>query len=340
MALSVVHSTTPDGTFSGDGEIAWTAEHTLNGTVSTSQIADDAVTYAKLQNVSATDKVLGRSSSGAGDVEEIACTSAGRALLDDANAAAQRTTLGVGPTVPGGVFMTGCKYVLVRGGGLATGDNDLVLSGGGAATVPTGKRWLVGVYFGYNDSAGTIAFYPTVKISGTYYRLASTATVGTAAASTSTVGYIAEAGETLAVNVATTNGLNVIVWVVEFDSTIAVKSAKLLSLATGDNTVYTAPANTNAMIIGNTFAVGGVNLAALSYVNSSGGTRTIRWHVVPSGSAVAAAHRITATISVTNLTRNSNATIATLNSGDFINLNTDANTATQIAWVNVMEIPN
>lgn len=58
-------------------------------------IAADAVTYAKMQNVSATDKVLGRSSVGAGDVEEIACTAAGRALLDDADAAAQRTTLGL-----------------------------------------------------------------------------------------------------------------------------------------------------------------------------------------------------------------------------------------------------
>jgi hypothetical protein len=62
----------------------------------TAQLADDAVTYAKMQNVSATDKVLGRSTAGAGDVEEIACTAAGRALLDDANAAAQRTTLGLG----------------------------------------------------------------------------------------------------------------------------------------------------------------------------------------------------------------------------------------------------
>ena len=35
------------------------------------EIADDAVTYAKMQNVSATDRVLGRDSSGAGDVEEI-----------------------------------------------------------------------------------------------------------------------------------------------------------------------------------------------------------------------------------------------------------------------------
>ena len=34
-------------------------------------IQDDAVTYAKMQNVSATSKVLGRISSGAGDVEEL-----------------------------------------------------------------------------------------------------------------------------------------------------------------------------------------------------------------------------------------------------------------------------
>lgn len=54
------------------------------------------VSYAKIQDVSATDKILGRSTSGAGDVEEISCTAAGRALIDDADAAAQRTTLGLG----------------------------------------------------------------------------------------------------------------------------------------------------------------------------------------------------------------------------------------------------
>jgi hypothetical protein len=61
-------------------------------------IADGAITYAKIQDVSATDKLLGRSSAGAGDVEEIACTAAGRALLDDANAAAQLATLGAAAT--------------------------------------------------------------------------------------------------------------------------------------------------------------------------------------------------------------------------------------------------
>lgn len=46
--------------------------------------------------VSATDRILGRSSVGSGSVEEIVCTSAGRAILDDADAAAQRATLGLG----------------------------------------------------------------------------------------------------------------------------------------------------------------------------------------------------------------------------------------------------
>lgn len=45
--------------------------------------------------VSASDKLIGRSSAGAGATEEIACTAAGRALLDDINAGAQRTTLGL-----------------------------------------------------------------------------------------------------------------------------------------------------------------------------------------------------------------------------------------------------
>ncbi len=63
--------------------------------IGTTEIAADAVTYAKIQNVSATDKVLGRSTAGAGDVEEIPLTAAGRALIDDADAAAQRTTLGL-----------------------------------------------------------------------------------------------------------------------------------------------------------------------------------------------------------------------------------------------------
>lgn len=87
---------THSGTNTGDQTITLTGDVTGSGTGSfAATIANDAVTYAKMQNVSATDKLLGRSTAGAGDVEEISCTAAGRALLDDVDAAAQRTTLGV-----------------------------------------------------------------------------------------------------------------------------------------------------------------------------------------------------------------------------------------------------
>lgn len=69
---------------------------TVSSTGTVWTIDNDVVTYAKIQNISATDKLLGRSSSGAGDTEEITCTAAGRALIDDAAASDQRTTLGLG----------------------------------------------------------------------------------------------------------------------------------------------------------------------------------------------------------------------------------------------------
>ncbi len=81
-----------DITVSASGA-AWTIN--ANAVV-TADIASSAVTYAKIQDVSATDRLLGRSTAGAGVVEEITCTAFGRSLLDDASASAARTTLGLG----------------------------------------------------------------------------------------------------------------------------------------------------------------------------------------------------------------------------------------------------
>lgn len=68
--------------------------------VSTAKIVNNAVTYAKLQNISA-DRLLGRASSSAGEAQEITCTSFARTILDDANADAARDTI-VAPSRTGG----------------------------------------------------------------------------------------------------------------------------------------------------------------------------------------------------------------------------------------------
>lgn len=69
---------------------------TVSGGGATWTIDNTVVSYPKIQDVSATDKLLGRATGGAGVVEEIVCTAAGRAILDDADNSAQRTTLGLG----------------------------------------------------------------------------------------------------------------------------------------------------------------------------------------------------------------------------------------------------
>lgn len=73
---------------------ALSGDVTASANSNTTAIASNAVTFAKFQTIS-TDKLLGRSTAGTGNVEEITCTTAGRAILDDADASAQRTTLGL-----------------------------------------------------------------------------------------------------------------------------------------------------------------------------------------------------------------------------------------------------
>jgi len=96
---------------------------TVSATGTSWVIDNQAVTYAKIQNVSATDKLLGRSTAGAGSVEEITCTAAGRAILDDADATAQRTTLGLGTLATQSGTFSGTSS------GTNTGDQTITLTG-------------------------------------------------------------------------------------------------------------------------------------------------------------------------------------------------------------------
>jgi hypothetical protein len=110
-----------------DGAV--TTDQLGSGAVTTAKLDSAAVTYDKVQNVSGTDRLLGRLSAGVGSIEEIACTAAGRALLDDADAATQRTTLGLGTiSTADGTWTNGSSFSGTSSG-TNTGDQTITLTG-------------------------------------------------------------------------------------------------------------------------------------------------------------------------------------------------------------------
>ncbi len=150
--------TLPDGDY---GDIAVSGA----GTVMT--IDSGVVTYAKIQDVSATDLILGRVTAGAGDVEEITCTAAGRAILDDASASAQRTTLGLGT-----IATQGAGAVAITGGTI-TGITDLAVADGGTgSSTAGGARTNLGLVIGTDVQAQNANLSAFAGLSGVADRLA------------------------------------------------------------------------------------------------------------------------------------------------------------------------
>lgn len=106
----------------GEATVVSVTDAGANSTV-TIGLATAGVTYAKIQDISATDRLLGRSTAGAGVIEEIVCTAAGRALIDDAAASNQRTTLGLGTLATQSGTFSGTSS------GTNTGDQTITLTG-------------------------------------------------------------------------------------------------------------------------------------------------------------------------------------------------------------------
>lgn len=89
------------------------------------KLADNTVTYDKIQETSAGDVILGEDTGLPGTITEIPCTAAGRDLLDDATIADQRTTLGLGD-----IATQDAATVAITGGSI-TGITDLAIADGG-----------------------------------------------------------------------------------------------------------------------------------------------------------------------------------------------------------------
>lgn len=298
--MGITHSTPADGTFSPDGSNAWNDEHVL------AESGGQALTVGAISN----GQYLQRS---------------GTAIVGAAGTSVST------PTYPGGIPLTGVSYPAVRGYNLSTGDTDLY-------TVPAGKRLFLFTAAVYNPSLGNITHFAQAKIGATYYRLnANTITATVAGTAYTNIGYIFEAGEIVAMNTATTNGLNVSFQAVQFDDSCALKSAKITTISAGANTIYTCPGSTTAILFPRSLQLGAaVGTGHLS--NTSGGTRTLSFNVVPSGGVVGSGNQTTPSFTANDLTVGAGGLGTSLGAGDFVNINVDAGTATQMAWVNVMEI--
>lgn len=103
--------------------------------LATGQIAAKAVTYAKIQDVSATDRLLGRDSAGAGVVEEITVAAALSMLGAFSSIAVQVfTATGANTYTP----TSGMKYCLVISTGAGGGGGGADTSAGGSGDVSVG----------------------------------------------------------------------------------------------------------------------------------------------------------------------------------------------------------
>lgn len=217
-------------------------------------------------------------------------------------------------------------------GPLSIGDNDIY-------TVPANRRAIIsgGVISNFTGGGGSVAAFAEIKHNGVYYRASGTANAADqniAFPAAPIPGLLLEAGDTFAVNAATTSGGYATFEIIEFSASSALKSSNTYGLSNGNNTVYTCPPGktakpftfgaaytTRSSLYVSTGAVGAG--ASIISVVKSGGTPVVR---VGSGSP-SAPNTI-----VSNLFY-----CGTVASGDSFVLNVTTGDSAQAAFLSVIE---
>jgi len=143
-------------------------------------------------------------------------------------------------------------------------------------TVPAGSRaFFVGSF--NNPTANTITYYPEIKISGTYYHISGVGTPNAGISGAMNYGYIAEAGETFAINTAAT--AFVLTQVVP--NTALTPTITAVAASSGGTAVYTTNASlTASQCVGFIFVVTGCaaannNGTFICTANGTGANSTI-----------------------------------------------------------------
>jgi len=232
--------------------------------------------------------------------------------------------------------LQGVRPVQIRGAALPSGNNIL-------GTVPSGKRWFLrGSSIRItNPSVNSIDYYGAIETTGGITRISAATT--TAGATRQVVGpnligptassLILNAGESFIVNTSE-SGLNIQAVVFEFNAAGAPFAGhRILSLGSGDNTLYTCPANTSAF-----FTVGAwIGTPAVWLYNGTGGAITYAMYLVPDGETVGDATLLDST-SVSAGATGTRTLATTLRGGDRIIIN--ASSAGGVIWAVVNETPD
>lgn len=230
-----------------------------------------------------------------------------------------------------GPLIRGAKYVTATVTNIQSGDQDLY-------TVPAGRKALSLIYFGVGGTS--TAGYFEIKISGTYYRISAASTNLGGTTNVIPIGFLLNAGETFAINGQAGGNTGCRCWMsfCEMDISSNVYVARNLALSNGDNTLYTVPAGKTACIINGYGNIYGAASMQPSYFNNSGSPVTVTGYIVPNGGSTGST---TTYFNATSTADAGSQTIfrpVSLQSGDFLVINTNSGTAGQTGWVNYFEM--
>lgn len=223
------------------------------------------------------------------------------------------------------------EYLQVYQALLGNGDTDLY-------TVPAGKRVIVALTTFYNTTATPRNGRTQVKISGTYYAISQSTSLGANAAAPvgTLLNTILEAGDILAVNVDTGAAINVEFRLIQFNNTFGLRTARLLTVANGNNTVYTVPVGKHTIALNNSPFVSPANDTVIGFVNRSGGPRSVQGFFTPNGGTPIQFSN-TAALADGSISFVTRCGPSLLNPGDAVVVATNSAAAEQTAWFNLYE---